>query len=325
MPAPVAAYVPAVRPGRLVYTSGQLPIVDGELLATGKVGAEVSAETAASSVPGLAALNALAAVADAGRRGRRDRPDRQGDGLRGQRARLHRSAAGGQRGQRAARRDLRRRRSTRPERGRAWRCCRWTRRSRSSWSSRSRARPTRPARSERPVCADAQPTPLTCCAASRRRCRRRWPSGRRPGQPGAPRPTPRPAASVVLLPRRRGAGWRPTCCTGTPGWRSPRRWWSSPAVGSIRSTGIAADPLAGLRRPGDRGGDRGRCWPRPTLLRLGRLDDPGAGAAPLPDQVLRGRAAGRAGGRDLSGETDRAEWSTPDGGRRPRPRRDDSP
>ena len=44
--APLAAYVPAVRSGDLVYTSGQLPMVDGKLLATGKVGAEVDAEQA---------------------------------------------------------------------------------------------------------------------------------------------------------------------------------------------------------------------------------------------------------------------------------------
>ena len=59
--APMAAYVPAVRTGSLVYTSGQVPIRDGKLAATGKVGAEITAEDAA----GLArtcALNALAAV-----------------------------------------------------------------------------------------------------------------------------------------------------------------------------------------------------------------------------------------------------------------------
>lgn len=58
---PVAAYVPAVRTGNLVYTSGQLPMVAGALPATGKVGAAVSADDAA----GLArtcALNALAAI-----------------------------------------------------------------------------------------------------------------------------------------------------------------------------------------------------------------------------------------------------------------------
>jgi enamine deaminase RidA (YjgF/YER057c/UK114 family) len=61
---PVAAYVPAVRTAGFVYVSGQLPVVDGKLLAVGKVGGEVSAPDAA----GLArtcALNALAAAAAA--------------------------------------------------------------------------------------------------------------------------------------------------------------------------------------------------------------------------------------------------------------------
>jgi len=59
---PAGAYVPAVRTGQFVYTAGQLPVVDGKLPATGKVGAEVSPSDAA----GLArtcALNALAAAA----------------------------------------------------------------------------------------------------------------------------------------------------------------------------------------------------------------------------------------------------------------------
>jgi enamine deaminase RidA (YjgF/YER057c/UK114 family) len=60
--APQAAYVPAVRTGNLVYTSGQLPFVDGELVAVGKVGAEVSSETAADCAR-IAALNGLAAIA----------------------------------------------------------------------------------------------------------------------------------------------------------------------------------------------------------------------------------------------------------------------
>ena len=62
--APLAAYVPAVRTGAFVYVSGQVPVVDGKLPATGKVGAEVSAADAA----GLArtcALNAIAAAAAA--------------------------------------------------------------------------------------------------------------------------------------------------------------------------------------------------------------------------------------------------------------------
>ena len=60
--APVAAYVPAVRTGRFVYVSGQLPVVDGKLPATGKVGDEVSAEDAAAMAR-TCALNALAAAA----------------------------------------------------------------------------------------------------------------------------------------------------------------------------------------------------------------------------------------------------------------------
>jgi len=61
---PVAAYVPAVRAGDLVYTSGQLPTVDGKLPAVGKVGDEVSA-TDAAGLARTCALNALAAAASA--------------------------------------------------------------------------------------------------------------------------------------------------------------------------------------------------------------------------------------------------------------------
>jgi enamine deaminase RidA (YjgF/YER057c/UK114 family) len=59
--APVAAYVPAVRTGNYVYTSGQLPFADGELVATGKVGTDVDPELAAVCAR-QCALNALAAV-----------------------------------------------------------------------------------------------------------------------------------------------------------------------------------------------------------------------------------------------------------------------
>jgi enamine deaminase RidA (YjgF/YER057c/UK114 family) len=59
--APVAAYLPAVRTGDLVYTSGQLPTVSGEMAATGRVGAEVSTEDATAAAR-TCALNALAAV-----------------------------------------------------------------------------------------------------------------------------------------------------------------------------------------------------------------------------------------------------------------------
>jgi enamine deaminase RidA (YjgF/YER057c/UK114 family) len=58
---PVAAYVPAVRSGNHVFTSGQLPMREGQLLATGKVGGEVSAEEAVECAR-QCALNALAAV-----------------------------------------------------------------------------------------------------------------------------------------------------------------------------------------------------------------------------------------------------------------------
>ena len=73
--------------GRFVYTSGQLPTVDGELPAVGKVGGEVSGPDAA----GLArtcALNALAAAAAAAGGLDAIRQDREGHRLRGERARL---------------------------------------------------------------------------------------------------------------------------------------------------------------------------------------------------------------------------------------------
>ena len=59
--APVAAYVPAVRTGSFVYTSGQLPLREGNLLHTGKVGADVSPEEAFECAR-QCALNALAAI-----------------------------------------------------------------------------------------------------------------------------------------------------------------------------------------------------------------------------------------------------------------------
>ncbi|MFI0795333.1 MULTISPECIES: RidA family protein [Micromonospora] len=58
---PVASYVPAVQSGQHVYVSGQLPMAQGKLLATGKVGAGVSAEQA-KDLAQRCALNALAAV-----------------------------------------------------------------------------------------------------------------------------------------------------------------------------------------------------------------------------------------------------------------------
>ena len=58
---PVASYIPAVRSGAHVFTSGQLPMRSGELITTGKVGAEVSVEQAVECAQ-QCALNALAAV-----------------------------------------------------------------------------------------------------------------------------------------------------------------------------------------------------------------------------------------------------------------------
>lgn len=59
---PVASYIPAITTGNLVFTSGQLPFVEGALPATGKVGAEVSAEDAAAMAR-TCVLNGLAAAA----------------------------------------------------------------------------------------------------------------------------------------------------------------------------------------------------------------------------------------------------------------------
>lgn len=61
--APLAAYIPATRVGDQIWTSGQLCTRDGQLVATGKVGAEVSPEDGAKAAE-VCALNALAAVAE---------------------------------------------------------------------------------------------------------------------------------------------------------------------------------------------------------------------------------------------------------------------
>ena len=59
--APVAAYVPAVKSGNLVFTAGQLPVVDGKLVKEGKVGSDVTTENA-KELAQICALNALAAI-----------------------------------------------------------------------------------------------------------------------------------------------------------------------------------------------------------------------------------------------------------------------
>ncbi|MDQ3526464.1 MAG: RidA family protein [Actinomycetota bacterium] len=62
--ASAGAYVPAVQHAGLVFTSGQLPFVDGQLPATGKVGdgAGLVPADEANRLAGLCALNAIAAV-----------------------------------------------------------------------------------------------------------------------------------------------------------------------------------------------------------------------------------------------------------------------
>jgi enamine deaminase RidA (YjgF/YER057c/UK114 family) len=62
IPAPAGAYVPATRSGTLIFTAGQLPLEEGELHTTGKVGDAVTVEEAKGAAR-LCALNALAAVA----------------------------------------------------------------------------------------------------------------------------------------------------------------------------------------------------------------------------------------------------------------------
>ena len=58
---PLAAYVPAVRTGNIVFTAGQLPLVDGVITKTGKVGSDVTVEEA-YDLAKICAINALAAV-----------------------------------------------------------------------------------------------------------------------------------------------------------------------------------------------------------------------------------------------------------------------
>ena len=132
---PVASYVPAVRSGTYVYTSGQLPMRSGELMTTGKVGAAVSPEEAAACAQ-QCALNAIAAVKaeigdlDAVKRVVKVVCFVASD------AGVHRPAAGRQRRLRPARQGVRRGRAcTRAPRS-AYPCCRWTPRSRSRSSSR---------------------------------------------------------------------------------------------------------------------------------------------------------------------------------------------
>lgn len=62
-PKPVAAYVPAVRTGNLIVVAGQLPLIEGKIIATGRVPSAVTLEQAQAAAR-QCALNALAAVGD---------------------------------------------------------------------------------------------------------------------------------------------------------------------------------------------------------------------------------------------------------------------
>ncbi|MBN1301710.1 MAG: RidA family protein [Melioribacteraceae bacterium] len=60
-PMPLAAYVPAVSTGRMVYTAGQLPVVDGKLMYSGKAGQDLSLENAQEAAK-ICALNCLSVI-----------------------------------------------------------------------------------------------------------------------------------------------------------------------------------------------------------------------------------------------------------------------
>lgn len=62
MPAPIGSYIPGIRTGKLILTSGQLPFVDGKLTATGKVGRDLTLEQA-NAAARQAGLNALSIAA----------------------------------------------------------------------------------------------------------------------------------------------------------------------------------------------------------------------------------------------------------------------
>ena len=135
VPTPVAAYLPATRFDDLVFTSGQLPTVDGALVATGRVGAEVSPEEAYACAR-TAALNGLAAVAD--HTGDLDVITRVIKVV------VYVASAPGFTGQPQVANGASQllfecsvRPAGTPVVRSAWRACRWTRRWRWSWSSRS--------------------------------------------------------------------------------------------------------------------------------------------------------------------------------------------
>ena len=297
---PVAAYVPAVRTGNYIYTSGQLPMRDGELMTTGKVGGEVTPEEAVECAQ-QCALNALAAVkAEIGDLAAVKRIVKVVV-LRRLDARLHRAAAGGQR--RLASCSARCSATPGCTRGppSAYRCCRSTLPSRSRSSSRS-DRPdaavrSHPSSSSRP---------------------RRTPTGR------ATPVEPRDAATVVLLRPSATPGPRSTCCAGRRRWRSPAGMCVFPGGGvdprdfdhSVAWAGPTPAEWAApaRRRRADwrgrwcappcarRSRSRGCCWPAPPTTVVAdttgddweadrvALEAPGAGVHRVPGPARAGAA-----------------------------------
>ena len=308
--APVAAYVPAVRFGDLVFTSGQLPMVDGQLRRHRQGRRRGDAGARRTPAPGLRRSTAW-----------RRWPTRpvSVDVI----ARIVKvvvfvaSAPGftgqpqvGQRGQRAARRDLRRGRSSTPAVRSGVAACRWTRRSRWSWSSRSASGPRHPARSERVALGWPSHSLDVLARLIARSCRSGWSSGRRPGPAQSVRLTPRsPPAWSCCATAAAGPGDLPAASArpdgvrgvdgGVPGWRA------RPG----RSGGRRPDPRAARsgrprRRPGS-------SW-RPTSCGRGRTGSPrrSSRAATTPTSSWPSCPAGQQARRRV-GRDRRAEWSTP--------------
>ena len=286
---PVAVYVPAVRSGSHVFTSGQLPMRAGELMATGKVGGEVTQEEAAECAQ-QCGLNAIAAVkAEIGDLAEVKRvvkvvcfvastPDFTGQP----------QVANGSPSCSAPS-------SAMPGSTRAppWACpcSRSTPRSRSSSSSRSSV---------------VRRLPLPDALVRRHA---RTPTGR-PHRPSLG--TRRPSCCCGRVPPAR----RSTCCGGRRRWPSPAGCACSPAAASTRATSTTPWPGQGRRRTSGRPGSGSRSrWPGPWC-------------APRCGRRSRSRACcwpARAGGRrrhdrrGLGGRPRRAGGARPVADRLPRP------
>ena len=206
---PVASYVPAVRTGSYVYTSGQLPMRSGELMTTGKVGGAVSPEEAARVRPAVRAQRDRRGQGR-DRRPRRREAGRQGRLLRGVGAR---ASPVSRRSPTAPPTCWARRSATRAcTRGprSAYPCCRWTPRSRSRSSSRSDVRVALPPQLVEHARDFADGTPYAGRAA--RRGHRRADAARGPTGPSS------------------------TCCAGRRRWRSPAGCACSPEAASTPAT-----------------------------------------------------------------------------------------